>query len=56
MVDWVFMDSAKYDLRMTMLTCSVVGGKAVFAQKVTWGTCNIQQISPITGLPVCFTT
>jgi sodium/potassium-transporting ATPase subunit alpha len=57
MVDWVFMDSAKYDLRMTMLTCSIgTDGKAAFSQRITWGTCNIQQISPITGLPVCFTT
>jgi magnesium-transporting ATPase (P-type) len=56
MVDWVYMDSSKYDLRMTMLKCSVVGGQAQFSQKITWGTCNIQQISPMTGLPVCFTT
>jgi sodium/potassium-transporting ATPase subunit alpha len=59
MVDWVYMGSAYSDLRNTMLNCA--GGSpgksaATFSQLVTWGSCNVQQISPSTNLPVCFTT
>jgi sodium/potassium-transporting ATPase subunit alpha len=56
MVDWVYTNSANYDLRNTMLTCNVVGGKAVYTQMINWGTCNVQQISPFNNLPVCYTT
>jgi len=57
MVDWVYLGSSQYDLRLTMLTCGLVGGKPVFTQVITnWGTCNVQQISPYTNLPVCYTT
>jgi sodium/potassium-transporting ATPase subunit alpha len=41
---------------MIALSCSVVDGKAVYAQKFNWGSCNIYQISPVTNNPVCFTT
>lgn len=34
----------------------MVAGKAVYSQMITWGTCNVQQISPISNLPVCYTT
>jgi sodium/potassium-transporting ATPase subunit alpha len=57
MVDWVYLQSAQYDLRVIMLKCSVVNGKAVFSQAIqSWGTCNVQQISPYTNKPVCYTT
>lgn len=56
MVDWVGTTSANYDLRNTMLDCKVVGGVAVYSQMIDWGSCNVQQISPITGLPVCYST
>lgn len=57
MIDWVYTNSALYDLRNTFLKCSVdASGNAVYTQAIKWGTCNIQQISPITNLPVCFTT
>ncbi len=56
MVDWVYTLSSQYDLRNTMLKCTVSGGKAVFSQYMDWGSCNIQQISPFTNLPVCYTT
>ena len=56
MVDWVTDLTGEYDLRNTMLKCQVIGGKAVYSQQVKWGECKIQQISPITNLPVCYTT
>lgn len=39
-----------------MLKCQVTDGKAVYSQQIKWGECKIQQISPITNLPVCYTT
>ena len=57
MIDWVYLDSASYDLRMTMLNCGIANGVPVFTPVIsTWGTCNVQQISPYTNLPVCYTT
>jgi sodium/potassium-transporting ATPase subunit alpha len=56
MVDWVDITSAKFDLRNTMLNCNVVSGVAVYSQMITYSSCNVQQISPYTGLPVCYTT
>ena len=56
MVDWVGASTATYDLRNTMLNCKIVNGTAVYSQMITWGSCNVQQISPITNLPVCYTT
>jgi sodium/potassium-transporting ATPase subunit alpha len=52
MIDWVYLVSANYDLRMTMINCK----NGVYTPMIDWGTCNVQQISPYTGLPVCFTT
>lgn len=58
MIDWVYTNSAIYDLRNTFLNCNMnaAGTATVYTQAITYGTCNIQQISPITNLPVCFTT
>ena len=57
MIDWVYTNSALFDLRNTFLKCDIdSSGNAVYTQGMKWGSCNIQQISPITNLPVCFTT
>jgi sodium/potassium-transporting ATPase subunit alpha len=57
MVDWVYLASATSDLRMTLLTCKVTGGVVAFTQTITnYGECLVQQISPFTNLPVCYTT
>lgn len=32
------------------------GGVAVYTQAIKWGPCNVQQISPKTNLPACFST
>ena len=57
MIDWVYLDSAFSDLRMSMLSCSIVNGAVVFTPVISnYGACNVQQISPYTNLPVCYTT
>jgi len=56
-VDWVYLVTASYDLRVTMLKCSVVNNVPVMSQVISnWGSCKVQQISPYTNQPVCFTT
>ncbi|MCB0371038.1 MAG: cation transporting ATPase C-terminal domain-containing protein [Bdellovibrionales bacterium] len=57
MIDWVYLASSQYDLRMTMLDCTMVSGSPVWSPVIsTWGVCHVQQISPYTNLPVCYTT
>lgn len=57
MIDWVYTKSATYDLRMTLLDCTMGTLGPVFTQGISnWQTCNVQQISPFTNLPVCYTT
>lgn len=56
MIDWIYTANASTDLRLAALNCNIVSGKAVYSQMFTWGTCNVQQISPTTNLPACFTT
>lgn len=56
-VDWVYLGTASIDLRVTMLSCKVSNGVASVSQVISsWGSCNVQQISPYTNLPVCYTT
>ena len=56
MIDWIFVQHASVDLRMAALSCSKVSGSVVFSQAIEWGNCNVQQISPMSNKPVCFTT
>ena len=58
MIDWVYTNSAEFDLRVTMLNCDKTSsGSVVFTQAISsCGACKVQQISPFTNLPVCFTT
>lgn len=53
LIDWLYSKQAKSDLRMSALICT---GNLVFSQKFTFGECRVQQISPISNRPVCFTT
>ena len=39
-----------------MLKCEIVENKVKFSLGADWGTCNVQQISPYTNLPVCYST
>ena len=57
-VDWVYLGTASLDLRVTMLSCNVMNNNvAAVTQSISnWGSCNVQQISPYTNLPVCYTT
>jgi sodium/potassium-transporting ATPase subunit alpha len=56
MIDWIYTVHASIDLRMAAVDCKMVSGQAVYSQLISWGTCNVQQISPTTNLPVCYTT
>lgn len=53
MIDWLYRSHAIYDLRMTLVTC---GEDGFWHEAVEWGPCKVNQISPITNRPVCYTT
>jgi hypothetical protein len=56
MIDWIYTKHASIDLRMAAVSCKVVGGNVVYTQTIDYGKCNVQQISPATNLPACYTT
>ena len=56
MIDWIFTKDATVDLRMAAVNCNMVNGVAIYTQSFNFGTCNVQQISPYSNKPVCFTT
>jgi sodium/potassium-transporting ATPase subunit alpha len=56
MIDWIYTKHAAYDLRMSALSCTFDGVKAIYSQQIAFGTCNIQQISPFSNKPACYTT
>lgn len=56
MIDWLYMAHARVDLRMAALECVETSSGVYFKPIIEWGECNVQQISPQTNLPVCFST
>lgn len=56
MIDWIYTKHASFDLRMAALKCNMVGGAPVYTQTFNWGNCNVQQISPYSNKPACYTT
>jgi hypothetical protein len=56
MIDWIYSLHGAYDLRLAAVECHIIGGKPVYSHVIDFGTCNIQQISPATNLPACYTT
>jgi len=56
MIDWIYTKHAWVDLRMAALKCTWNGTTAEYSQTFNFGTCNVQQISPFTNRPACFTT
>lgn len=56
MIDWIYTKHAYVDLRMGAITCHNENGKVYFTQAFDWGVCHLQQISPFTNKPVCYTT
>lgn len=57
LIDWLYMKQGKSDLRMSALVCTSTGINTVaFRPFFSFGTCNVQQISPYSNRPVCFTT
>jgi sodium/potassium-transporting ATPase subunit alpha len=55
-VDWIGVGTAAFDLRLGLLSCTADGGTATYKQAVAWGECRVQQLSPHSGLPVCYST
>ena len=57
MIDWLSTKHSSIDLRLAALTC-VKGnnGNVYFKPVIEWGQCKVQQISPATNRPVCYTT
>lgn len=56
MIDWIYTVHAKIDLRLGAVKCAMIGNVATYTQTIKFGTCNVQQISPFTNKPACFTT
>jgi sodium/potassium-transporting ATPase subunit alpha len=57
MIDWIFTQHANVDLRMGAVKCTKTGPNTVsYSQIFQWGPCNVQQISPFSNKPACYTT
>lgn len=56
LADWLYMKQAKSDLRMSALECKPIPGGVSFKNYFDFSSCNVQQISPYSNRPVCFTT
>jgi sodium/potassium-transporting ATPase subunit alpha len=56
MIDWIYTSHASIDLRMAAVNCQIINNQPVYTQTIKFGSCNVQQISPFTNLPVCYTT
>lgn len=41
---------------MSAVNCKMIGATAVYTASIAFGSCNVQQISPATNLPACYTT
>jgi sodium/potassium-transporting ATPase subunit alpha len=41
---------------MAALHCNIVNGVPTYSQLFEWGECRVQQISPFSNKPICFTT
>jgi sodium/potassium-transporting ATPase subunit alpha len=52
-VDWQYLLHATVDLRNTLVKCDGFGS---VIPAFEWGECYIKQLSPITHVPVCYTT
>lgn len=57
MADWIYPTQAGIDLRMAAFKCVTNSNNTIsFAPTFVFGECQVQQISPHSNLPVCFTT
>ena len=56
MIDWIYPTQASVDLRMAAVSCSESNGSVTFTQLINFGECLVQQISPYSNMPVCYTT
>lgn len=56
MIDWIYPTQASVDLRHAAVSCAVNNGVVQFTPLISFGPCLVQQISPYSNLPVCYTT
>lgn len=56
MVDWIFPTQASVDLRQSAVSCQVIENVVKFTPLINFGLCHVQQISPFSNKPACFTT
>ena len=56
MIDWIYPTQASIDLRQAAYSCSVVNGTPTLQPLIAFGPCLMQQISPFSNMPVCYTT
>lgn len=57
LIDWLYMKQAKSDLRMSALLCRTRADSTIyFTNFFEYSECRIQQISPYSNRPVCYTT
>jgi sodium/potassium-transporting ATPase subunit alpha len=58
LIDWLYSQQAGSDLRMSALSCTPTTTSPFmsFQQVFQFGPCRVQQISPYSNRPVCFTT
>ena len=55
LIDWLYSRQASTDLRMSALNCHE-GTPLTFTPIYNYSDCRVQQISPISNRPVCFTS
>lgn len=62
MIDWIFNKDSSYDLRQTLVKCGEDGRYLKlkiynrWTENLEWGPCHVNQISPVTNRPICYTT
>ena len=57
MADWIYTVHAKIDLRLAALKCNQLTPTIVsYTPLIAWGPCHVQQISPFSNKPACYST
>lgn len=55
-LDWLFTNHLYQDLRMGFIQPDCTNTVTYVKSSITFGTCNVHQISPLTDRPVCYST
>ena len=52
-LDWLYLQNSNADLRNVLIECK---GDGTVQTRIEFGECSLKQLSPITEVPVCYTT